>query len=127
MQGMKHSREYLEYIKSAKWKATAKLIKEQRGYVCARCGKATWSVDAHHLTYERLGRELTSDIELVCKDCHPKADQERAKRTEYRREEARVDSAYETYVRKKYGDDPRALADPAIMEEFYEWLQSREY
>lgn len=122
---MQHSREYAEYIKSARWKATAKLIKESRGYVCARCGKATWSVEAHHLTYERLGRELTSDIELVCKDCHPKADHERAKRTEHKREEARVDSAYATYVYKKYGDDPRAMEDPAIMEEFHEWLHSR--
>ena len=124
---MNHSKEYTEYIKSKKWLATAKAIKELRGYVCARCGKASWSLDAHHLTYDRLGRELSSDIELVCSTCHPSADIERAKETQRRNEEKRYDAAYETYVLKKYGDDPRALGDPAILEEFHEWLQSRDY
>ena len=120
-------REYSEYIKSKKWRATAKLLKEQRGYICARCGKASWSIEAHHKTHERFGRELASDIELVCPACHPAADIERSKETEQRGEERRYEAGFESYVRKKYGDDPRALVDPAIREEFHDWLQSRDH
>ena len=31
------------------------------GYACQRCGRAK-ATDAHHLTYERLGRERDGDL-----------------------------------------------------------------
>ena len=33
--------------------------------------------DVHHLTYERLGRELLSDLQVLCHDCHKIADKRR--------------------------------------------------
>jgi choline dehydrogenase-like flavoprotein len=46
---------------------------------CEGCG-TTHSLELHHKTYERLSRELLSDLELLCKSCHETADRERAQR-----------------------------------------------
>ena len=38
---------------------------------CRACGATT--VDLHHKTYERLGCELLSDLQALCRDCHATA------------------------------------------------------
>jgi hypothetical protein len=43
-----------------------------RGRKCEKCGGETMSLEQlqlHHKTYERLGRELISDLQLLCADC----------------------------------------------------------
>lgn len=61
--------DYEEYINSGAWKMFRLAIIAQRGCVCERCGTAG-PVDAHHLTYKRLGYELPEDIRLLCRACH---------------------------------------------------------
>jgi hypothetical protein len=49
-------------------------------YRCERCGSPgdARSLEVHHLTYERLGRELPEDLMVVCWPCHDIEDAERA-------------------------------------------------
>jgi 5-methylcytosine-specific restriction endonuclease McrA len=37
---------------------------------CDHCGRRTHFLELHHRTYERLGRELITDLELLCEQCH---------------------------------------------------------
>lgn len=37
---------------------------------CELCGERDVTLIVHHLTYERLGAELLSDVRIVCKPCH---------------------------------------------------------
>lgn len=68
---------YQEYIVSNAWKAKRVSILEKRQR-CQRCGllrnlcKFFYGRDLnlHHLTYERLGHELDSDIQVLCVACH---------------------------------------------------------
>lgn len=41
---------------------------------CVGC-KSRRSLDLHHLSYERRGRELDSDLVCLCHDCHMQAHQ----------------------------------------------------
>jgi hypothetical protein len=79
----------------------------------------------HHRNYERLGREIESDVELLCATCHEKADSERKKRTENRRSNTRFYSGMTTYAEKKYGDSDYWPED--IEEEFSDWLERTNY
>lgn len=64
--------EYDEYIQSPAWKRRADAAKERAGYRCQVCNrhKSTVILDAHHRTYERLGRERDEDITVLCRECH---------------------------------------------------------
>lgn len=59
---------YWAYLKSRTWSVRA--ARAKRWGCCARCGKDTPKLDAHHKTYERLGRERPSDLEALCRTCH---------------------------------------------------------
>jgi hypothetical protein len=63
---------YYAYIHSPAWRARADAAKRRAGYRCQVCNRPSSQVqlDAHHRTYERLGRELDSDITVLCRDCH---------------------------------------------------------
>lgn len=41
-----------------------------RGKTYCECCGAPGSLQAHHLTYERIGRELDEDLVAVCDQCH---------------------------------------------------------
>jgi len=66
------SKEYLDYIASAAWRTFRKGILKLRGAFCERCSSAL-RLELHHLSYERLGRELPEDVVILCRDCHQKA------------------------------------------------------
>lgn len=123
---MGRSSEYEAYIKSPAWRRTADLIKRERGYVCKRCGYAGWNVEVHHLNYDRLGKELLSDLEVLCKPCHDEADKERARENRVDHEELRREAAYDTYMVKKYGDYWGEHDCEQAREEFDEWLRGKE-
>lgn len=56
---------YQAYLESDHWKA----VKERfRGQRCLVCGSP--SICLHHVTYERLGAELDSDLRPLCDDHH---------------------------------------------------------
>jgi 5-methylcytosine-specific restriction endonuclease McrA len=60
---------YAEYIRSPEWaKVRVRKLREV-GWKCERCGRKK-HLQAHHLTYERLGRERLSDLEICCRGCH---------------------------------------------------------
>ena len=60
---------YEEFLGSNEWRSIRKRVLERDGYRCQRCG-ATQELQVHHLTYERRGRELLSDLTVLCNRCH---------------------------------------------------------
>lgn len=60
---------YARYLRSPHWLNLAAECKRRAGYKCARCG-SRYRLHVHHLTYERVGAELLSDIECRCRKCH---------------------------------------------------------
>ena len=62
-------RRYNEHLRSDAWKALrAKVIKRESG-LCQGCREQR-GTQTHHLTYARVGRELLTDLVLVCDACH---------------------------------------------------------
>jgi hypothetical protein len=69
---------YNAHVRSTKWRNMKADMKRLRGDRCERCGYQH-GLELHHKNYERVGRELTSDLELLCKRSHEEADRERAR------------------------------------------------
>lgn len=67
--GAKWWANYRTYLNSAQWKTRRALLINERGSQCDNCGKVGL-VQVHHLSYERLGRELPIDLQLLCLSCH---------------------------------------------------------
>ena len=118
--------EYEKYIKSAQWRNISELLKEKAGYVCAHCRRGSTTLEVHHLTYERFGRERLGDLVVLCKPCHEAADEKRVAEGKARGESARFDSAYCTYVTKKYGEDEFLSETLHHREEFEDWLREKQ-
>lgn len=69
--------DYIEYLKTGTWelKRLEKLRTGlwSRGHcLCQRCCRLVHQcgIEVHHLTYERLGNEELSDLQIVCAGCH---------------------------------------------------------
>jgi len=61
--------DYETYIRSRAWQVVRRAIILRCKGICERCKR--WPVaNVHHLTYERLGCELMSDLLGVCSLCH---------------------------------------------------------
>jgi HNH endonuclease len=63
------SGEYQSYMQSDAWRARSERTLLLAGGACQRCGRRR-ATAAHHLTYDRLGRELDADLIAVCRRCH---------------------------------------------------------
>jgi len=108
---------YEAHLSSLKWYALKCRLIEERGAQCERCGR-NLPLALHHKTYERLGDELPSDVELLCHECHETADAERVA--------ASHNAALDTYATKKYGEDWDLDLDPEeVADEFDEWLERK--
>jgi hypothetical protein len=59
---------YEEYLESPHWR---ELSANVRSKPCRDCG-ATEHLAGHHMSYERLGHELPSDVIPLCSSCHYK-------------------------------------------------------
>lgn len=69
---MKRER-YLEYLNSKEWKnKKSKVINRAKAF-CEGCGETNKPLEVHHLTYDRIGDELLTDLVAFCPDCHSKA------------------------------------------------------
>ena len=63
---------YNAYLLTAEWAARrSKVIARENG-LCQGCRDAPWK-HVHHLTYDRVGRELLTDLALLCLACHETA------------------------------------------------------
>lgn len=60
---------YDDYMATPEWQARAAEVKLLRGNRCEKCG-ARDNLHAHHLTYDRRGHELPSDLQVLCEKCH---------------------------------------------------------
>ncbi len=110
------SKEYRDYIHSPQWRANRKAFLKRSNGICERCKKYK-ATEVHHLNYDRLGKERLTDCEAVCDGCHPKADQERAGRTEAKRQENR----YYNGLEARYGSEAWRAADYDSWRRFVDW------
>jgi phage terminase large subunit GpA-like protein len=62
---------YIAYIKSPQWKEKRLRALKTWGNVCQMCGSSN-RIEVHHKTYDRLGKELMTDLMIVCHSCHEK-------------------------------------------------------
>jgi 5-methylcytosine-specific restriction endonuclease McrA len=60
---------YADYLKTHHWRALRTKVLARWSGMCENCGSAR-AAHVHHKTYERLGRELLSDLTPLCADCH---------------------------------------------------------
>jgi hypothetical protein len=70
---VKDSPEHRRYLRSPEWKARRMAAIVRAGFRCGDCGRVVFDarkLQAHHLTYERLGCERPEDIAIRCARCH---------------------------------------------------------
>jgi 5-methylcytosine-specific restriction endonuclease McrA len=60
---------YEEYLQSPEWRIRAEDAKHRGRWECALCASHE-NLEVHHRTYVRLGRELPSDLVVLCRRCH---------------------------------------------------------
>lgn len=61
---------YKDYLKTPEWARLRRLVMARSDGVCGRCRRKADVWNVHHLTYERLGCELMTDLVLLCRRCH---------------------------------------------------------
>jgi len=61
--------DYETYLNSREWRMRRKLVLELWGHRCCLCYSGE-DLQVHHRTYARIGRELTTDLIVLCRDCH---------------------------------------------------------
>jgi hypothetical protein len=64
-----HSGLYRAYLASPEWAERRGRTLMLAGGTCQRCGQRR-ATEAHHLTYDRLGRERDQDLLALCGPCH---------------------------------------------------------
>lgn len=57
---------YAKYLKSKHWQRQIELHRRGACFCCFR----TESLQLHHIDYERIGKELETDLVTVCDSCH---------------------------------------------------------
>lgn len=61
--------DYGRYLQTAEWRQRRDAKLRSVRWQCERC-PARRNLQVHHKTYERLGREWLTDLEVLCRDCH---------------------------------------------------------
>jgi len=61
--------DYKRYMKTPQWRNKREVVLHRAQYRC-QCCKKREANQAHHLTYDRVGRERLSDLQAVCYHCH---------------------------------------------------------
>lgn len=127
---------YNAFIHSGAWRdKCAPIIRRAAGH-CEHCKRASDTLEVHHLTYERFGgRELQSDLLALCPPCHTIADAERREEMDaaldawiHEAEERKQDRAFDTSMRKRYGDDWHNLDNETVAreaEKFRTWQEAQ--
>jgi len=122
---------YNTVISSKRWRKLRERFLAEHDSKCCRCGwkKTKWdksrTIDLHHKTYERLGKEMDSDLELVCGLCHVIADRERAAKGRQRSELGLYEAQFNGWAEKVYGEDYVMFEDEFMHERFAEWQERK--
>ena len=61
--------EYSDYLNTDWWKSISAKRKEYDKGKCIDCG-SSMQLNAHHINYDRLGRENLDDLITLCESCH---------------------------------------------------------
>jgi hypothetical protein len=61
--------DYKTYLASREWAVRRESVRKRANGKCERCLSAEMQ-SVHHLTYERVGKELLTDLLGVCNPCH---------------------------------------------------------
>jgi 5-methylcytosine-specific restriction endonuclease McrA len=120
----RHSQEYTEYLNSPAWLARRQEAIEAATGRCQRCGASGDGItlQAHHLSYERLGSERPEDLKVVCVPCHEVEDAERRARQARIAWRKRVDG----WADRRYGEGWEDRLDyEHVRDEFRDWLDRR--
>ena len=99
-------------------------MKERAGHKCAKCGQTSATLEVHHLTYERFGRESEADLIVLCKVCHEAADKQRVLQREARGQAKCYNKGLDTFMTKKHGEDYEVSPDDH--EVFDDWCRGQE-
>lgn len=62
---------YQEYLQSQEWQTLRTTKLQESGYRCQLCN-ASGQLNVHHRTYDRVFKELLSDLIVLCRECHKK-------------------------------------------------------
>lgn len=60
---------YQEYLQTNHWRRVKQAALERSGFECSICG-CDHSLQVHHKTYKRKGREKLKDLQVLCGGCH---------------------------------------------------------
>lgn len=60
---------YVDYLQTPEWRRRRDERIRAVGRQCQRCA-ARRDLQVHHLSYERLGDEWDTDLEVLCRSCH---------------------------------------------------------
>jgi len=60
---------YEIYLLTPHWSVLSTQVKNRAGWQCESCQRGSL-LTTHHKTYARLGQELLSDLECLCRECH---------------------------------------------------------
>jgi hypothetical protein len=122
---------YNAVINSPRWKKLRARFCKEHDNKCQRCKwqKAEWDksrkLELHHLTYDRLGAELDTDLELLCSACHVMADRERAIASRQRASDALHEAQFDGWVSEVYGEMYVELYEDWMYEKFIDWLERK--
>lgn len=76
---LRQTASYRDYLASPEWRGRRAEKLRHANYRCERCGALGQGLEVHHLTYDRLGHELETDLQVLCPACHKVADVERVR------------------------------------------------
>ena len=67
-----NKQQYAEYLRSDHWREVREIKLRSANFICELCDGRVGDgrLDVHHLSYERLGHEMESDLQVLCRPCH---------------------------------------------------------
>lgn len=68
---MKSLTDYQKYLRSDHWLELRSAKLESADWKCEKCKRKS-NLQVHHISYVRLGKELLSDLMVLCERCHEK-------------------------------------------------------
>lgn len=60
---------YSGYLNSEPWRIKRSIVMRRADGVCEGCGVNN-ATQVHHLTYDRVGKEMLFDLVAICESCH---------------------------------------------------------